>query len=242
VYTQSIANSLHFYQDERDGPNYIASRSRTAPAHLNDQNAMTYLTRATTRVQGRFSGDLTALGKRINASGGWWDAGDYLKFVQTTSYTVAVLLSGVRDFPAQMGSGSTKSNFSAEAKFGVQWLLRMWNDPTRDALLSGRHRQRERKDPRRPRPLAAPAGRRHVRRLRSRRSLHPKPAVFRAGPPGSKISPNLAGRDAAVFAECFQVYKTSAPALAGKCLTAAEHVYDLADTNPSGDLLTVIPF
>ena len=42
------------------------------------------------------------LGISINASGGWWDAGDYLKFVQTTSYTEDILLSGVRDFPNQV--------------------------------------------------------------------------------------------------------------------------------------------
>ena len=30
--------------------------------------------------------------------------------------------------------------------------------------------------------------------------------VFRAGPPGSPVSPNLAGRDAAAFALCFQVF------------------------------------
>jgi endoglucanase len=242
VYTQSIANSLHFYQDERDGPNYIPSALRTAAAHLNDQNAMTYLTPNYNAGSGRFSGDLTSLGKRINASGGWWDAGDYLKFVQTTSYTVAVLLSGVRDFPAQMGSGSAKSNFTAEAKFGVQWLLKMWNDPSRTlyyqvGIGNGNGKTRGDHDLwRLPQEDDTFGGSDPVDRyIRNR-------PVFRAGPPGSKISPNLAGRDAAVFAECFQVYKTSAPALAARCLTAAEHVYDLADTNPSGDLLTVIPF
>ena len=77
---------------------------------------------------GRFSGDLSPLGARIDASGGWWDAGDYLKFLQTASYTTAVLLTGVRDFPAQMGSGSSTSDFTAEARFGTDWLLRMWDD------------------------------------------------------------------------------------------------------------------
>jgi len=66
--------------------------------------------------------------------------------------------------------------------------------------------------------------------------------VFRAGPPGSPISPNLAGRDAAAFAECFVVFKTSDPTFANRCLTAAEHIFDLANTAPSGNLLTVIPY
>src|SRR5215831_16790231 len=87
VYSGALANSLSFYQAERDGPDFIPSALRTAAGHLNDQSAMTYLTPHTTS-SGRFQGDLTPLGVRVNAAGGWWDAGDYLKFVQTTSYTV----------------------------------------------------------------------------------------------------------------------------------------------------------
>jgi hypothetical protein len=49
-------------------------------------------------------------------------------------------------------------------------------------------------------------GRRRLRATRYR-------PVFRAGPPGSPVSPNLAGRDAAAFALCFQAFRTSAPAL-----------------------------
>jgi endoglucanase len=66
--------------------------------------------------------------------------------------------------------------------------------------------------------------------------------VFRAGAPGSLISPNLAGRDAAALAECDQVFKTSDPAFATRCLNAAEHIFALANTSPSGNLLTVIPY
>jgi hypothetical protein len=43
---------------------------------------------------------------------------------------VDLLLAGVRDFPAQMGAGSAASDFTAEAKFGADWLLRMWDDST----------------------------------------------------------------------------------------------------------------
>jgi hypothetical protein len=44
VYATPLANALSFYQTERDGPSFIPSALRTAPGHLNDQNAMTYLT------------------------------------------------------------------------------------------------------------------------------------------------------------------------------------------------------
>ena len=130
IYAGPLANALAFYQTERDGPNFIPSSLRTAAGHLNDQTAMTYLS-PHVNSSGRFSGDLTPLGTRIDASGGWWDAGDYIKGVETLGYTTDLLLAGVRDFPAQLGAGSASANFTAEAKFGTDWLLRMWDDPTR---------------------------------------------------------------------------------------------------------------
>ncbi len=241
VYSGALANSLFFYQTERDGPDFIPSALRTAPGHLNDQSAMTYLTPHTTS-SGRFKGDLTPLGVRINAAGGWWDAGDYLKFVQTTSYTVDLLLAGVRDFPGQMGAGSAASNFTAEAKFGARWLLRMWDDSTKTLYYQVGIGEGN----------AKTFGDHDIWRLPQAddtfgginplyRYIRHRP-VFRAGPPGSLISPNLAGRDAAALAEAFQVYKASDPAFASKCLLAAEHIFDLANTAPSGNLLTVVPF
>jgi endoglucanase len=241
VYSGALANSLSFYQTERDGPDFIPNVLRTAPGHLNDQSAMTYLTPHTTS-SGRFKGDLTPLGVRINAAGGWWDAGDYLKFVQTTSYAVDLLLAGVRDFPNQMGSGSATSNFTAEAKFGAQWLLRMWDDSTKTLYYQVGIGEGN----------AKTIGDHDIWRLPQAddtfggtnplyRYIRNRP-VFRAGPPGSLISPNLAGRDAAALAEAFQVYKTSDPTFANDCLLAAEHIFDLANTAPSGNLLTVVPF
>jgi endoglucanase len=241
VYSGALANSLFFYQTERDGPNFIPDALRTAAGHLNDQNAMTYLT-PHTNSSGRFKGDLTPLGVRINAAGGWWDAGDYLKFVQTTSYTVDLLLAGIRDFPDQMGPGSATSNFTAEAKFGARWLLRMWDDSTKTLYYQVGIGEGN----------AKTIGDHDIWRLPQAddtfggtnplyRYIRNRP-VFRAGPPGSLISPNLAGRDAAALAEAFQVYKTSDPAFASDCLLAAEHIFDLANTAPSGNLLTVVPF
>jgi len=241
VYSGAVSNALSFYQNERDGPNYIPSALRTAPGHLNDASAMTYLT-PSMNSSGRFSGDLTPLGVKIDASGGWWDAGDYLKFVETISYTVDMMQLGVRDFPNQLGTGSTTANFTAEAKFGLDWLQHMWDDSTQTlyyqvGIGTGN---------------AKTIGDHDIWRLPQAddnyggtnslyRYIRNRP-VFRAGPAGSLISPNLAGRLAADFALCFQVFKSSNPTYANQCLLSAEHIFALANTNPSGNLLTVAPY
>ena len=61
LYQTAMANSLSFYQNERDGPDYIPSALRTAPGHLNDEDAMTYLI-PVVNSNGDFKGDLTPLG------------------------------------------------------------------------------------------------------------------------------------------------------------------------------------
>ncbi len=236
LYAGAISNATAFYQAERDGPQFIAGPLRTAPGHLNDANAMTYATPHANK-NGGFSGDLSPLGVRIDASGGWWDAGDYLKFVQTTSYTVDVLLLGARDFSAQLGTGLT-----AEARFGTDWLRRMWDDNTQTLYYQVGIGEGN----------AKTVGDHDIWRLPqaddsfggtdpATRYIRNRP-VFRAGAPGSLISPNLAGRDAAALALCYQVFKATDPTYANGCLLEAEHIFDLANTAPAGDLLTVIPF
>ena len=79
--------------------------------------------------------------------------------------------------------------------------------------------------------------------------------VFAAGPAGTPISPNLAGRLAADFAECYQLNRATNSALANQCLPNAENIFALADTSyaepapsvgsgtcTSGCLLTIVPF
>ena len=241
LYGPLEVNALSFFRNERDGLNFIRSPLRTDPGHLNDSHAMTYLPPAFD-ANDAVVGDLSPLGVTVDASGGWWDAGDYVKFVETHSYTVAVLLMGVRDFPQQLGSGSTVSNFSNEVKFGLDWLQRMWDDKTRTlyyqvGIGSGNDTIVSDHDIWRPPQVDDTYGGTDplFRYIRNR-------PVFRAGPPGALISPNLAGRLAADFALCYQVYRESRPAYAKQCLLNGEHVFDLANTSPQGDLLTAAPF
>jgi endoglucanase len=241
IYSTPLANSLYFYENERDGPNFIATPLRTAAGHLNDQSAKVYLTPSMNK-NGKFSGDLTPTGAVIDAAGGWWDAGDYLKFVQTHSYTVALMLVGVRDFPGQMGAGSTTSNFTAEARFGLDWLQKMWDDNSKTfyyqvGIGNGNSQTVSDHDIWR---LPQADDTYQGCTFNFRYICHRPVFINTAGGAGAQISPNLAGRMAASLAECFQLFKSSDPAYANQCLLSAEHIFDLANTAPSS-LLTVAP-
>ena len=245
LYARAVSNALSFYQNERDGPAFIRSPLRTAPGHLNDARAMTFRP-PKVNSDGNFKGSLRKLatGLRINATGGWWDAGDYLKFTQTTSYTVAMLLQGIASFPAQLGAGHrhSRTSFVGEAKFGLDFLQRMWNERTRTLYFQvgtgeannfyvGDHDI-----------WRLPQADDHYQGTNPHDQYIRHPPVFRAGPAGAPISPNLAGRLAADFALCYRVFRSADPGYAARCLRSAETVYALAGTHWKGHLLTVLPF
>ena len=242
LYSTPLTNSLYYYETSRDGPNYIPNALRTAPGHLNDQSAKAYFTPTFNKRD--VAGALTATGAVLDASGGWWDAGDYMKFVQTHSYTVAMMLIGVRDFPGQMGSGSSASNFTAEAQFGLDWLQKMWVDSSKTlyyqvAVASGGNKYAGDHD-----IWRLPQADDNYQGCVSPYQYICNRPVFQntAGGAGATISPNLAGRLAADFALCYKVFAASNSAYANQCLLSAEHIFDLANTAPTGNLLTVGPF
>jgi endoglucanase len=310
LYPGLLVNTLFFYETERDGPDFIPNELRTAPGHLKDKNARIYLTPPLddndfiNNVPPAQPLTLANL-PNIDAEGGWWDAGDYEKYVQTVSYTAALMQIGVRDFPDQMGktaplyppappnsvsyagnshpNGPISSDFSSEAKFGVNWLLRMWDDSrqrlayqvdnTQDWNYYGEGD---------PSSVTGDCGGTYNTPFcliteydiwtlpqaadTFQQDGDPGPCdplttfyicnrpVYAALPPGSKISPNLAGRLAADFSLCYQLNRKQDPALARRCLKDAEDVFALADTSypdpapsvGSGScptcLLTIAPF
>lgn len=242
LYAQPLANALYFYENERDGPDFIHTALRSAPGHLNDASAMTYRT-PPVDGNGNFQGSLAkyATGVRINATGGWFDAGDYLHFVETTSYTEAVLLQGVASFPRQMGSRSG-TDFTGEVKFGLDFLRRMWHERSRTLYYevgTGEANSYYFADHD---IWRLPQADDHYRGTNPHYLYVRHPPVFRAGRPGAKLSPNLAGRLAADFALCYQVLRHSDPGYADGCLRSAETVYSLADPQWKGHLMTAIPW
>ena len=197
LYARPLANALYFYENERDGPDFIHTALRSAPGHLNDLSAMTYRT-PPVDGNGNFKGSLAryATGVRINASGGWFDAGDYLHFVETTSYTEAVLLQGVASFPRQMGSGASAgspgADFTGEVKFGLDFLRRMWHERSRTLYYevgTGEANSYYLADHD---IWRLPQADDHYHGTNPHYVYVRHPPVFRAGRPGAKISPNLA--------------------------------------------------
>ena len=86
LYSGLLLNTLFFYETERDWPNFVRNALRTEPGHLKDANAHVY---ETPPLDSNDFIDIlppaapltSAKLPNIDASGGWWDAGDYEKYV-----------------------------------------------------------------------------------------------------------------------------------------------------------------
>jgi hypothetical protein len=240
LYARLLVNARFYYLAQHDGsavdPRVLSRR----PSHLADLRASLY--DAPVYKNGALQGQLHRIGGPIDVSGGWFDAGDYLKFVATASYVDTIMLLAARTYPAILQHNS--ADFAAEGRFGLDWLQKMWDSQSETLYyqvglgdgngtsILGDHdfwRLPEADDRRR----AGPGDPAYYVRYRP---------VFRAGPPGSRISPNLAGRMAAALALCFQLYHGSDPPYARRCLRSAEQIFDLAQTSHVGQLLTATQY
>jgi hypothetical protein len=192
-------------------------------------------------------------GQRIDASGGWHDAGDYLKFVETTSYVTAVMLFAYE----RMSS----SRFSSPA------TTRKLPD-TRHATPGAGHNI----DTRYATPDSLHAGLGSAMLQQARVGLewllrmHPAPNEFyyqvgseedhnswrlpeddsadqnpgwRPRPVYFGVGANLAGRCAAAFAMASRIFRESDPNFAIRCGRAAESVFALGVA--SQEVLTTRP-
>ena len=248
LYARPLANALYFYENERDGPDFIHTALRSAPGHLNDVSAMTYRSPPVDE-NGNFKGSLAkyATGVRINASGGWFDAGDYLHFVETTSYTEAILLQGIASFPGQMGGagpGRDRRARTSPARPGSAWTS------CSGCGISGPGRCTTRSAPARrtattpatttsggcPRPTTSTRA-----RTRTTSTSGTRRCSGRASP-APRSARTSARRLAADFALCYQVFRHSDPGYAANCLREAETVYAQAGTHWKGQLLTALPW
>ena len=252
LYAGLLPNALFFYQAQRDSPDVNPAVMDRQPSHLTDEHAYIYST--PTYINDVLQGKLHRIGGPIDVSGGWFDAGDYVKFVETASYTDAVMLFAVRQYPSLGADTSalgtmnrplqTIANFSSEGKYGLDWLQKMWDETHKilyyqvgigdgnGSTILGDHDFWR---------LPQADDKLNVRPGDPAYYVKYRPA-FRVGPAGSSISPNLAGRLAADFGLCYQVYHNSDPSYAARCLASGETIFDLAKATHVGQLLTTAPY
>ncbi|WP_250214030.1 glycoside hydrolase family 9 protein [Acrocarpospora catenulata] len=235
LFAGPAAKALTFFQSQRDGADVVPGAFGRRPSHRNDRAATVYewptFAGDDTDV---IKGELTPAGgqKKVDVEGGWFDAGDYLKFTHILAYVDTLMWAARRD-----GGGP---EVAAEARHGLRWLDKMWDEQTRTLYIQvgigagneegtfvGDHdvwRLPEADD------HDTGADRRHIRHR----------PVFRAAPPGQPISPNLTGRTAAAFALAAQVEPDRAKAR--RWLDRAATVYAQARTTNVGRLVTSLPF
>jgi endoglucanase len=154
-----------------------------------------------------------ATSSRFDAEGGWHDAGDYVKFVGTTAYVLAVELMALRDHRAALGPDAEA--LAAELRWGLDWLLKMDGGPQPYHQVGGEGDHEA--DWRLPdadsiAPIAAYDAR----------------PVFRMATGQGR---NLLGRSAAAFAFGAEVYAGD-PAYARRLLLAAKSAFALAKVRP----------
>jgi endoglucanase len=226
-----------FFQAQRDGQDVIPGRLDRKPSHLADRSATVY---APPKFVGE-GGDeiaepLQPIGGPVDVEGGWFDAGDFVKFTSNSAYSLAEMGYVLRERydPA----------LADEVRFGLNWLDKMW-----DAKSGTLYAQ-----------VGIGTGSEEFgflgdhdvwREPQDDDALQVKPGdekyfvkhrpVFPAGPAGAPISPNLAGRVSAAFALGAQVEAWRDPSLARHYLREAASLFAQAKTTGVGELVTAFP-
>ncbi len=103
-----VENIIRYLRAKRSGEtaNYLHH-----PSHLGDTNCIVYTKRGANRYWGKTK-------KKVNMTGGWYDAGDYIKFTLTNAYTTYVLIKALEKNPDFFSNSSIKE----EIKFGLKYL------------------------------------------------------------------------------------------------------------------------
>ncbi|MGW6276101.1 glycoside hydrolase family 9 protein [Kribbella sp. NPDC055071] len=233
--TSAKDKAVTFFTEQRDGANVGPGSLGRKPAHLTDRSAQVYETPVFVDPDSdQTVGELRRIGGPVDVEGGWYDAGDYLKFTHIAAYSESLLWASTRD------ARRPDRRVLDEARHGLKWLDKMWDSKTRTLYIQ----------------VGAGAGNveetfvgdHDVWRLPevddhltdpTERFLRNRP-VFRAAAPGQPISPNLAGRTAAAFALAAQVETNRADAR--RHLATAAQIYAQAKTTNVGQLVTSLPF
>ncbi len=212
VYDRLVDSLLLFFQVQRCGNTHPLLHG---PCHLHD-------------ITGLY-GNGPAKRVTMNVTGGWHDAGDYVKFLNTTAYAAYTMLFAYEFDPSVFDRDAARVTASnsimglrketvpevlVEAKIGLDWLLKL-PVPGRGIITQ-------------------------VQDLRDHDEgwRLPEDDVLGFDRPGYVgMGKNLVGMYAAVMALAARVWRDALhdSVFAGQCLTAAENMYSMRDQVPDVD-------
>jgi endoglucanase len=235
-----VADTVAFFQAQRDGRHVLGGALHREPSHLNDAAAGVY---AHPQYEDPDSDvivgpSLRRIGGPVDLEGGWFDAGDFIKFTHTTAYADSLMLVAERD----MGKDAPAS-LDPEIRFGLDWLRKAW-DPARNRLYiqvgigSGNQDGTFLGDHdlwRLPEEDDALTG-------AENRYLSHRPA-FGTDAATGRLAPNQAGRLSAAFALAAQVDAAAHPSRARAELALAAQIFARAKTTGvvEADVVTALP-
>ncbi len=185
-YSNTVAAILDFFRSQRCGD---TSPILHTACHLHDTNGT------------------------FDYSGGWHDAGDYIKFVITTSFTTLDMMIAAEYALSNGYAHALEDNREAvgvpdlleEGRIGLEWLLKMTG--------SGYYYQvsvRQDHD---------------TWRLPQADDAHPPAGVGDPRPVHSGWGGNLLGRTAGAFAIAYRIYQPYDPSFSAQCLTRAQSLF-----------------
>lgn len=194
-----------------------------------------YLDMACHRLDGRTAYGPRPAGSFIDASGGWHDAGDQLKYLITGSFATAAMLLAYELEPDKFGDivdemGRPRANGVAdvldEARWGLDWMLKL--HPTPEELYHQVADDRDHIGMKWPNDDASDYGW-GPHSYRVAYAADGKPQGLAKHQSKSTGMANLAGRYAAAMAMAARLWRTELGdhAYAARCLQAAKEVYAL---------------
>lgn len=151
-------------------------------------------------------------GSAVDVSGGWHDAGDYIKFASTISYVTFLQLFALRELAPPTLDPGLRTLVRDEARIGVEWLLKAHPTSTSFYFQVADTRDHD-----------------VDWRLPENDTVYPggRPAYYGLGA-------NLAGRTAAALALCAAEWQADDAPLAAACQTAAAEIYSLGRSIADG--------
>lgn len=239
-----VRKGVKFFQVQRDGSDQDSGPLHRKPSHLSDKHASVYKRPhfAHPNRSDVIDGSKlhhVASHATADVKGGWFDAGDYLKFTHTAAYADTLLEASERALGHRAPPALIR-----EARHGEKWLRKMWREHSKTLYLqvgigSGNRAGTFYGDHDLWRLPQADA---HNTKHRDRYATRHRP-VFRAAKPGHHISPNLVGRVSAAFALAAQNDAKHHRHHARHELHAATTLYAMAKTkHPPHPLVTSEPF